>query len=165
MSNWKNYGTTPSKSLGLLYSLSYSIHKRTYLENSVPIFILFKILSLLCRRKVMENSSLLPICWNGIMERPSYWYVTSLRILTNIYTKALTTKQVQRKKLFPPCLIKHNPLLKINVTYTKRKAESSICYRRMDLRKALWVKSLRELLQTTACPNHKSEWKPHISKK
>ena len=30
--------------------------------------------------------------------------------LTNTYTTALTTKQVARKVLFPPCLIKHIPL-------------------------------------------------------
>ena len=34
----------------------------------------------------------------------------SLHILTKTYITALTAKQVTRKVLFPPCLIKHVPL-------------------------------------------------------
>ena len=44
------------------------------------------------------------------MERSLYWYIGSLRILTNTYTTALTTKQVARKVLFPLFLIEHIPL-------------------------------------------------------
>ena len=44
------------------------------------------------------------------MERPLYWYIGNPRILTNIYTTALTTKQVARKALFPPYLIENIPL-------------------------------------------------------
>ena len=47
------------------------------------------------------------------MERSLYWYIGSLHILTNTYTTALTTKQVARKVLFPPCLIEHIPLSQI----------------------------------------------------
>ena len=36
------------------------------------------------------------------MERSLYWYIGSLRILTNTYTTALTTKQGVRKVLFTP---------------------------------------------------------------
>ena len=42
-----------------------------------------------------------------IMERSLFWYMGSLRILINTYTPALTTKQVARKVLFPPCLREH----------------------------------------------------------
>ena len=38
-------------------------------------------------------------------------------------TTALTTKQVARKVLFPPCLIGHTPLSQITVTYTKKTLE------------------------------------------
>ena len=41
------------------------------------------------------------------MERSLYWYIGGLCILTNIYTTALTNKQVARKVLFSPCLIEH----------------------------------------------------------
>ena len=34
----------------------------------------------------------------------------------NRYTLALTTKQVARKVLFPPCLIEHIPLSQIKIT-------------------------------------------------
>ena len=47
----------------------------------------------------------------------------SLHILTNTYTTALTTKQVARKVLFPPCLIEHIPLSQIKMTYTKKMLE------------------------------------------
>ena len=33
------------------------------------------------------------------MERCLYWYIRSLRILTNTYTTALTNKQVEKKTL------------------------------------------------------------------
>ena len=59
----------------------------------------------------------------GIMESSLYWYIESLHILTNTYTTALTTKQVARKVLFPPCLIEHIPLSQIKMTYTKKTLE------------------------------------------
>ena len=37
--------------------------------------------------------------------RTSYYYIGSLYMLTNTYTIAVTTKQVAKKVLFPPCLI------------------------------------------------------------
>ena len=46
-----------------------------------------------------------------------------LHILTNTYTTALTTKQVTRKVLFPPHLIKHILLSQIKITYTKKTLE------------------------------------------
>ena len=36
---------------------------------------------------------------------------------------SLTTKQVVRKVLFPPCLIEHIPLSQIKMTYTKKTLE------------------------------------------
>ena len=44
------------------------------------------------------------------MEISLYWYLGSLRILTNTYTTALTPKQVASKVLLTPCLIEHIPL-------------------------------------------------------
>ena len=41
------------------------------------------------------------------MERSLYWYIRSLHILTNIYTTALTTKQVASEVMFPPCLVEN----------------------------------------------------------
>ena len=35
------------------------------------------------------------------------WYIGSLGILTNTYTKALTIKQVAREVSLLPCLIEH----------------------------------------------------------
>ena len=57
--------------------------------------------------------------WNN-GKRNLHWYIGSLRILTNTYTTALTTKQVARKVLFPPCLIEHIPISQIKMTYTKK---------------------------------------------
>ena len=57
------------------------------------------------------------------MERSLYWYKENLRILNNTYPTVLTTKQVARKVLFPPCLIEHFPLSQINMTYTKKALE------------------------------------------
>ena len=34
------------------------------------------------------------------MEGPLYWYIENLSILTNIYTTALTTKQIAGKRVF-----------------------------------------------------------------
>ena len=56
---------------------------------------------------------------NIIMERSLYWYVGSLRILTNNCNTALTTKQVARKLLLHHCLIEYIPLSQIKITYTK----------------------------------------------
>ena len=47
--------------------------------------------------------------------------------MTNTYTTALTTKQVARKVLFPPCLIEHIPLSQIKMIYTKKTLELSKC--------------------------------------
>ena len=44
------------------------------------------------------------------MERSLYWYIGSLHILNNTYATALTTKEVAKKVLFPPCLTGHIPL-------------------------------------------------------
>ena len=44
-----------------------------------------------------------------------YWYIRILYILTNTYTAALTTEQVTRKVLLPPCL-EHIPLSQIKMT-------------------------------------------------
>ena len=44
-------------------------------------------------------------------------------VLTNTYTTALTTKQVVRKVVFPPCLIEHIPLSQIKMTYIKKTLE------------------------------------------
>ena len=60
------------------------------------------------------------------MERFLYWYIGSLHILTNTYTTALTTKQVARKVLFPPCLIEHIPLSQIGVLKENGYQESII---------------------------------------
>ena len=49
--------------------------------------------------------------------------IGSLHILTNTYTTDLTTKQVARKVLFPPCLIEHIPLSQIKMTCTKKTLE------------------------------------------
>ena len=50
-----------------------------------------------------------------------YWYIGSLRIPTNTYTTALTTKQVAKKILFSPCLIEHTLLSQMKMTYTKKR--------------------------------------------
>ena len=83
-----------------------------------------------------------------------YWYIGSLHILTNTYTTALTIKQVARKVLFPPCLIQHIPLSQIKMTYTKKTLELNKCERRMDIQKALLIKSLEKLLIITVCLSH-----------
>ena len=56
-----------------------------------------------------------------LTERSLDWYIGSLHILTITYTAALTTKQVARKVLFPPCLIEHIPLSQINMNLHKGK--------------------------------------------
>ena len=45
-----------------------------------------------------------------------YWYIGSLRILTNTYTTALDNKQVGRTVLFAPCITEHIPLSPIKMT-------------------------------------------------
>ena len=42
-------------------------------------------------------------------------------MLTNTCITGLTTKQVARKVLFPPCLIEHISLSQITMAYTKKK--------------------------------------------
>ena len=69
-------------------------------------------------KRTMEEESngelaFLDIYWNGIMERSLYWYIGRQPILTNTYTTVLTSKQVARKVLFPPCLIAHIPFSQI----------------------------------------------------
>ena len=59
------------------------------------------------------------------MERSLYWYMGSLHILTNTHTTALTTKQVARKVLFPPCLIEHISLSQITMAYTQKKTHQN----------------------------------------
>ena len=73
------------------------------------------------------------------MEKSLYWYIGNLRILTNTYTTTLTTKQVARKDSI---ITNKDDLYKEN---------ARIKQRRMDIRKVLLVKSLRELLTITAC--------------
>ena len=46
--------------------------------------------------------------------------MVSLRILSNTYTTPLTTKKVAREVLFPPFLIKHIPLSKIEMALEKK---------------------------------------------
>ena len=53
---------------------------------------------------------------NKIIERSLYWYIGSLSTLTNTYTTALTTNEVVRKVLFPPCLIEYIPLSPTKMT-------------------------------------------------
>ena len=73
----------------------YSILKRTHLEN------FFHHINNLHQniKFTMEEEN------NGEI---LFWYIGSLHILSNTYTKALTTTQVAREELFPPCLIEHN---------------------------------------------------------
>ena len=99
------------------------------------------------------------------MERSLCRYKGSLDILTNTYTTALTNKQVTRKVLFSLCLIEHIPLQQTKMTYAKKTLEQSKCIKRMDARKTLLVKSLKELLTITPCLSHKNKRKPQISKR
>ena len=46
--------------------------------------------------------------------------MVNLRILSNTYTTPLTTKKVAREVLFPPFLIKHIPLSKIEMALEKK---------------------------------------------
>ena len=106
----------PPKIWGHFADDVYSIlqtHELWHFSIKLKIFI--KTLSLLWRKKVMENLRLI-LYRNKIMERFLYWYIIGLRILTNTYTTDLNTKQVVRKALFPPSLIKHTPLSSIKMT-------------------------------------------------
>ena len=68
----------------------------------------------------MENLPFLALYWNRIMEGSLFWHIGRLPILINSYNTTVTTKQVARKMLFPPCLIEHIPLSQIKTTYTKK---------------------------------------------
>ena len=75
----------------------------------------------------MENECLLTLYCNVIMGRSLYWYIESLRILTNTYTTALTSKPVIRKVLRPPYVIEHTPLSPKNgLNQRKRKNSQSV---------------------------------------
>ena len=50
-------------------------------------------------------------------------YLHYIAFIFCTYTTALTTKQVVRKVLFPPCLIEHIPLSQIKMTYIKKTLE------------------------------------------
>ena len=123
----------------------YSILKRTHLEN------LFHHINNLHQniKFSMEEESNGELAfldtllkWNN--GEISVLVIGSLHILTNTYTTDLTTKQVARKVLFPPCLIEYIPLSQIKMTYTKKTLEQSKCYTRMDIEKVLLIKSLEE---------------------
>ena len=87
-----------------------------------------------------------------------YWYTGSLRILTNTCATALTTKQVARKMLFPPCLIEHVPLSQIKTTYTKKTLDKAS----VNIRKTLLIKSFKEL-QTQATDIQEEEIRMSIN--
>ena len=57
------------------------------------------------------------------MEKSLYLYIGGLHILTITYTTALTTKQVARKVLFPPCLTDNIPLSQMKMTCTNKTLE------------------------------------------
>ena len=88
----------------------YSILKRTHLENFIH-----HIRNIHQKTKItMEEESNGELAFLNTLlkrnkERSLYSYIGSPRILTNIFTTVLTTKQVARKVLFPPCLIEHVP--------------------------------------------------------
>ena len=77
----------------------------------------------------------------------------SLHILTNTYTTALTTKQVARKVLFPPCLIAYSIITNKDDLH-KENARIKQVLKENDIEKALLIKSLGELLIITACLSH-----------
>ena len=92
----------------------YSIVKRAHLEN------FFRHINNLHQniKFTMEEESNGELAFlDTLLKRNLYWYIGSLYTLTNTYTTALTTKQVARKVLFPPCLIEHIPLSQIKMTY------------------------------------------------
>ena len=51
------------------------------------------------------------------------------------------------------------------MTQEKQALKQNKCQRRMDVRKALLVKSLRELVKITACLSHSNNRKPQMSKR
>ena len=142
----------------------YSILKCTHLENFfhhikvkiLRLSIFIKILRLLWRRIVMEKQRFLTVN-NGIIERPLYWYIRRLHIVTNTYITAVTTK----KLLFSPCLIEHILLSQINDLYKGNARIKQVLKKKMDIRKAL----LRELLTITACFSESIKCKPQIAKR
>ena len=101
------------------------------------------------------------------MEISLYWYIGSLRILTNAYTAALTTKQDARKLLFPPYLTEHIPLSqKKDDLYKENKViKIKQLLKENGYKKMLLEKSLRELLTITACLSHNNKRKPQITKR
>ena len=79
--------------------------KRTLLENFFHLINnLYGNINFTMEEESNRELCFLTLYWNGIMERSLYWYIESIHILTNAYAAALTTKQVSRKALFPPCL-------------------------------------------------------------
>ena len=104
----------------------YSILKRTYLENFFHhINNLYQNIKFIMEEEGNGELAFLDTLLKRNNGETLYWYIGSLRILTNTYTTSLTTKQVARKVLFPPCLIEHIPLSQIKMTYTKKTLEQS----------------------------------------
>ena len=76
----------------------YSILKCTHLENYLHhMDNLHQNIELPMEGESNGELAFLRLSWNGIMESFLYWYIGSLRILTNTYTTALATKQVCKK--------------------------------------------------------------------
>ena len=95
----------------------YSIIKHTYLENFFHhINILHQNIKFSMEEESNGELAFLDtlLKWNN--GEISVLVIGSLHILTNTYTTDLTTKQVARKVLFPPCLIEHIPLSQIKMT-------------------------------------------------
>ena len=99
------------------------------------------------------------------MERSVHWYIGSLHILTNIYTAALSTKQFERKEFNSTLFNRTYYIIVNNDDLTKENARIKEVLKKIDIKEALLVKSLKVLLIITAFLSHNSNNKPQISKK
>ena len=85
----------------------YSILKCTLLENFFHPIINLQNIKFTMEQESNGELAFLDTLLNEIIEGNPYCYIGSLRILTNTYITAFTTKQVARKAFFPHCLIQH----------------------------------------------------------
>ena len=163
--NCNIYGTTPSKNLKTICRWRL-LHSATYaLGKLFPSTILIETLSLLWRKKVMENLAFLDTLLkrnNGKISVLLYWTPThtdQYRHYNSHHQMSCKESVVSSLFNWAYCIITSKDDL------TQESARTKQALKENGYQKALLIKSLRESLTITPCVYHNNKRKPQISKR